>query len=117
MELGAWNWFKKMRFRVNTVRKLVEESFLRSRSVENPRHGITADLAMSNLVAPPISRRFYDGSEGHEKKRLRWLWEVWDERPGGNEGYLIVFDPRRGEFGLAARVRSVMGAYPSVEFG
>jgi hypothetical protein len=37
---------------------------------------------------------------------LAWRWRVWDELPADRvSGYLIVFDPRAGEWDLATKPR------------
>ena len=96
-----------MRFKVSKVQKLVEDSICRSRNLMNPFHGITEDLVIGNLVTPPVSKRFYVRSASDEPRKFRWLWKVWDEVPGSSSGYLIVFDPRSGQYGKATK--SVQG--------
>ena len=92
-----------MRFRVSKVQRLVEDSVCRSRHLKNPLHGITGDTVLENLVTPPVSKRFYIHPSGDEPRRFLWLWEVWDEMPGTNDGLLIVFDPRLGMYGTASK--------------
>jgi hypothetical protein len=87
------------RFRVERVQRMVEDDFCSHTSFENPWHGIGPEDVLDGFLRPPRSMRFSRLTE----VGFVWLWAVFDERPGEPGGYLVVFDPRRGEYGLATK--------------
>ena len=87
------------KFRVERVQQMVEEDFCRCAQFENPWHGIGPENVLDCFIRPPRSMRFVEMT----KVGFVWLLAVFDERPGTADGYLIVFDPRRGLCGLATK--------------
>ena len=87
------------KFKVTEVQRLVEDDFCAGPMPENPWHGIGPERAIDCLIQPPRSMRFVN----FDSVGFVWLWAVFDERPGQPSGYLVVFDPRRGEYGLATK--------------
>jgi hypothetical protein len=87
------------RFRVERVQRMVEDDFCSHADFENPWHGIEPEDVLDGFLRPPRSMRFIRLTE----VGFVWLWAVFDERPGEPGGYLVVFDPRRGEYGLATK--------------
>jgi hypothetical protein len=87
------------KFRVKRVQQMVEEDFCRCAQFENPCHGIGPENVVDSFIRPPRSMRFVEMT----RVEFVWMWAVFDERPGTPSGYLIVFDPRRGLYGLATK--------------
>ena len=74
------------------------------------------DLA-AHLVSPPRQEPFT--SELGAARDRSMLWLAVDECPGKDEGYLVVYDASRDEFGLAVKARggedgSLVGWYGSL---
>jgi hypothetical protein len=78
----------------------------------NP-HGLTD----ANLVTPPQRKQFRnsffapDAAEPFRRTPTLDLWIVVDETPGGDGGYLMVFDEERETYGLAVKPDLFLGYY------
>lgn len=88
------------RFRVEQIQKMIEDDFCSFTRYENPWHGIGPENVLEGFIQPPRSMRFL---KDYRSVGFVWLWAVFEERPGEPDGYLVVFDPRRGRYGLATK--------------
>jgi hypothetical protein len=91
----------------------VRKEWIPAERAANP-HGLQFER---NLLSPPCRKRFKnsffqrDAKEPFRAIEQLDLWIVGDERPGLEEGYLIVFDEKRDEYGLAVKSGVFLGYY------
>lgn len=83
---------------IHAVKSLVEDEVARCESFTN-FHGITPANLRSLLVEPFIVRTDPDD----EETQPRDMWVVLQERHDPAEGYVVVYDPTRGDWGIAER--------------
>jgi hypothetical protein len=80
-------------------------------------HGLQLER---NIVSPPCRKQFKnsffqrDAKEPFRVIEHIDLWIVADETPGREGGYLIVFDERRDEYGVALKSGLFLGYYGSL---
>lgn len=60
-------------------------------------------LDIGNLQEHLVELRHERFRKGFNDPGYIGLWVVFDERPGSEEGYLVVFCPRHDSYGLATK--------------
>jgi hypothetical protein len=82
------------------IKKLVEDQLARGETFIN-FHGIMPENVRSFLVEPFSVRTDPDDLE----TMPRDMWLVLQERPTPTEGFVVVYDPHTGNWGVAEHIR------------
>ncbi len=80
----------------DTVREIVRKEVSKNLPFEN-FHGITRENLGSFVVEPFAAQVDPDDLE----TKPREMWIIAQERPGSEEGYVVVYDPLEGGWGVA----------------
>ena len=80
----------------STVKSLIEHELARGDTFTNS-HGITSANLRSLLVEPFTVMTDPDDLETQPRN----MWVVLQERPNPSDGYVVVYDPTKGDWGVA----------------
>jgi len=92
-----------MRYKQAQVQRRVDVDLAALAEFKN-LHGI--ELANLDDFIVPLRHESFEQSSPRATSALIGLWVVLDEMPNTNEGYLVVYCPRRASYGLATKGNS-----------